>query len=313
MTKKEIYKQVFQILEKNRTEKLLLVEKNRALAMSNEIYAQLDLDERVLNMEIGRLKFEGVDTSSKILELKEIKQKKDEILKSIGLSAYDMIPQFDCKKCNDTGIYQNEVCTCAYQLANNILMKNCGVDLSKVPDFVNYDYKFFEEEKEQDFAKKCIKVLTDYVNNLSSIEVKNIVMCGASGTGKTYLTRCLAKELVSRGYTTLFLSAFDMNNMFLEDHLSSLEQKEHLKSLIDTDCLIIDDLGTEPIRKNVTKEYLLLLLNERITKQKSTIITSNLSPEQVLSKYEERIFSRIFNKRSSLILEFKGKNNRLKK
>lgn len=313
MTKKEIYKQVFQILEKNRTEKLLLAERNRALAMSNEIYAQLDLDERVLNMEIGRLKFEGVDTSSKILELKEIKQKKDEILKSIGLSAYDMIPQFDCKKCNDTGIYQNEVCTCAYQLANNILMKNCGVDLSKVPDFVNYDYKFFEEEKEQDFAKKCIKVLTDYVNNLSSIEVKNIVMCGASGTGKTYLTRCLAKELVSRGYTTLFLSAFDMNNMFLEDHLSSLEQKEHLKSLIDTDCLIIDDLGTEPIRKNVTKEYLLLLLNERITKQKSTIITSNLSPEQVLSKYEERIFSRIFNKRSSLILEFKGKNNRLKK
>ena len=142
-------------------------------------------------------------------------------------------------------------------------MKNCGVDLEKVPDFVNYDYKFFEDEVEQEFAKKCIKVLTDYVNNLNNIEIKNIVMCGASGTGKTYLTRCLAKELVSRGYTTLFLSSFDMNNMFLEDHLSSLEQKEHLKSLIDTDCLIIDDLGTEPIRKNVTKEYLLLLLNER--------------------------------------------------
>ena len=313
MTKKEIYKQVFQILEEKRTEKILFAEKNRALAMNNPQYAQLDLDERVLNMELGRLKFEGVDLTEKAAEMQSIKNQKEAILKSLGLSASDLLPQFDCKKCNDTGIYQNEVCACAYQIANNILMKNCGVDLSKVPDFAEYDYKFFEDESEQEFAKKCIKVLTDYVNNLSSIEIKNIIMCGASGTGKTYLTRCLAKELVSRGYTTLFLSAFDMNNMFLEDHLSSLEQKEHLKSLIETDCLIIDDLGTEPIRKNVTKEYLLLLLNERITKQKSTIITSNLSPEQVLTKYEERIFSRIFNKRSSLILEFKGKNSRLKK
>ena len=119
--------------------------------------------------------------------------------------------------------------------------------------------------------------------------------------------------IVQKGYTTLFISAFDLNNMFLEEHLSTYEQKEHLKNLMETDCLIIDDLGTEPMRKNVTKEYLLLLLNERLTKNKATIITSNLSPEQILNKYEERIFSRIFNKRSSLILEFNGKNNRLKK
>ena len=212
MTKKEIYKQVFQILEQKKNQKLLIAEKNKALALSNEEYTQIDLDQRVLNMEIGRLKFEGADISAKLAEMEQLNNRKAEILKSLGLVADDLLPQFDCKKCNDTGIFENEVCTCAYQLANNILMKNCGVDLEKVPDFVNYDYKFFEDEIEQDFAKKCIKVLIDYVNNLNSIEIKNIVMCGASGTGKTYLTRCLAKELVSRGYTTLFLSAFDMNN-----------------------------------------------------------------------------------------------------
>ena len=138
-------------------------------------------------------------------------------------------------------------------------------------------------------------------------------MCGASGTGKTYLTKCIAKERIERGYTTLFASAFDLNNMFLQEHLAQSNQKEHLQDLVDLDVLIIDDLGTEPMRKNVTKEYLLLLLNERLSKGKSTIITSNLNPEQVLFRYEERIFSRIFNKRTSLILEFKGKNSRLKK
>ena len=143
--------------------------------------------------------------------------------------------------------------------------------------------------------------------------VKNVVMCGASGTGKTYLAKCIAKQLVLRGYTTLFASSFDLNNMFLEEHLSSAEQKGSLQNLIDLDCLIIDDLGTEPMRKNVTKEYLLLLLNERLSKDKATIITTNLSPEQVLLRYDERIFSRIFNKRNTLILQFNGKNNRLKK
>ena len=313
MTKKEIYKQVFQMLEKKRNEKIYIAEQNRFFAMKNEDFAKLDFDERILNMEIGKLKFEGADISQKLAELENLKFKKTQILKQIELSDADLLPKFDCNKCADTGVYQNSICSCASQIANNIIMQNCGVDLSQVPDFVDYDFKFFDDEKEQDFAKKCVKILTDYVNNLGKIEVKNIVMCGASGTGKTYLTRCLAKELVAKGYTTLFISAFDLNNMFLEEHLSNNDQKEHLKDLIDTDCLIIDDLGTEPTRKNVTKEYLLLLLNERLSKNKSTIITSNLSPEQILTKYEERIFSRIFNKRSSLILEFKGKNNRLKK
>ena len=313
MTKKEIYKQVFQMLEQKRNNEIFVAEKNKSIALSNSEYFNLDFKEKILNMEIGKLKFEGEDYSQKEDELQRIKEEQQEVLKSLNLLGKDLEPQFDCQKCKDTGIFENSICSCAAQMANNIVMQGCGVDLSKVPTLRDYDYKFFDDEKEQSFAKKCVKILTDYVNNLNSLEMKNVVMCGASGTGKTYLTRCIAKEFVQKGYTTLFISAFDLNNMFLEEHLSTYEQKEHLKNLMETDCLIIDDLGTEPMRKNVTKEYLLLLLNERLTKNKATIITSNLSPEQILNKYEERIFSRIFNKRSSLILEFNGKNNRLKK
>ena len=313
MTKKEIYNKSFEIVEQKHNEAVKIAESNRQLVMQNKNYADLDFAERALNMEIGKLKFEGQDITKQLKQLDNLKQSKQEILKNLGLTEQDLLPNFECKKCNDTGVYSNEICSCLSQIANNYIMKNCGVDLSKVPDFADYDFKFFDDENERKFAEKCVKTLTDFVNNLNVIEVKNIVMCGASGTGKTYLTRCLAKELVKRDYTTLFLSAFDLNNMFLEEHLASSNQKDHLKDLIDVDCLVIDDLGTEPIRKNVTKEYLLLLLNERLTKNKSTIITSNLSPEQLLFKYEERIFSRIFNKRSSLILQFIGKNNRLKK
>ena len=313
MTKKEIYKQVFDILAQKRNEKIYRAEQNRLIAESNQEYINCVQRERILNLEIGKLKFENKDISKKQKELNEVLNKKESILNAMGLTKDDIQPQYDCKKCLDTGIFENGICSCANQIANNILMKKCGVDLSKVPSFEEYDYKFFDSEDERTFAQKCVKTLDEYVNKFEKIEIRNIVMCGASGTGKTYLTKCIAKEMISRGHTTLFASAFDLNNLFLEEHLSQSDQKDHLQDLIDLDVLIIDDIGTEPMRRNVTKEYLLLLLNERLAKGKATIITSNLNPEQMLAKYEERIFSRMFNKRTSLVLEFKGKNNRLKK
>ena len=191
-------------------------------------------------------------------------------------------------------------------------MKLSNVKLDEIPYLKDYDYKFFAEKDEQNFAEKCVKTLTDYVQNFDNLKLKNIVMCGGSGTGKTYLTKCIAKELISKNKSTYFTSSFDLNNLFLRDHLNQNGEKQ-LNDLIDLDVLIIDDLGTEPIRKNVTKEYLLVLLNERLAKGKSTIITTNLSPSDINDLYAERIFSRIFDKRSTLVLQFQGKNNRLKK
>lgn len=313
MTKKEILTQVFDILAHSRASANAIAEQNKQTALRYPEYANLVAKQHLLNMELGKAKFNGQDASKIKEQLQSIIAKQQKALKKIGLLPADLIPNYSCKKCGDTGIYQNQICQCASQLANNLLMQKCGIKLADVPDFADYDYKFFDDPTERQFAEKCVKTLTDYVNNLKNIMVKNVVMCGASGTGKTYLAKCIAKQLVLRGYTTLFASSFDLNNMFLEEHLSSAEQKGSLQNLIDLDCLIIDDLGTEPMRKNITKEYLLLLLNERLSKDKATIITTNLSPEQVLLRYDERIFSRIFNKRNTLILQFNGKNNRLKK
>lgn len=311
MTKKEIMQEIFAELNTKRNNAIYLAEQNENKAKQNAEYRELDAKERKLNMQIGLLQFEKKPYLSEQSELVAIKEQKQKVLKAIGLEPIDLKPKFECEKCEDTGISGNSICSCTNQMFYDKLMLSANVNLKEIPYLTKYDYKFFAEKDEQVFAEKCVKVLTEFVNNFETAKFKNIVMCGGSGTGKTYLTKCIAKELIKQKKSTYFASSFDLNNLFLNDHLNQNGEKQ-LGDLIDLDVLIVDDLGTEPIRKNVTKEYLLVLLNERLSKDKSTIITTNLSPENVLERYDERIFSRIFDKRSTLVLQFAGKNNRLK-
>ena len=83
-----------------------------------------------------------------------------------------------------------------------------------------------------------------------------------------------------------------------------------LDSLLDPDLLIIDDLGTEPVLRNVTKEYLLAVIQERMLKHKATLISTNLSPEQIFDRYGERLFSRITHKGKSLLINIEGNDLR---
>ena len=62
--------------------------------------------------------------------------------------------------------------------------------------------------------------------------------------------------------------------------------------IFQCDLLIIDDLGTEMTNTFVTSQ-LFFVLNERILRRKSTLISTNLSLETFAETYSERIFSRI--------------------
>ena len=105
-----------------------------------------------------------------------------------------------------------------------------------------------------------------------------------------------------------------MNNDFLQYCRASIEEKnEVLAPYLESDVLLLDDLGTEPLLNNITLDYLYLILNERILNNKSIIINSNLTLEELLDRYGERIFSRIVNKKTGLAIKFLGEDLRLKK
>jgi len=138
---------------------------------------------------------------------------------------------------------------------------------------------------------------------------KNLVLVGAVGTGKTYAAQTVASKLLDRTFSVIFVTAFTLVQRF-KDYIFNFENAA-LNNLLTCDLLVIDDLGTEPKIKNISDEYLLNVINERQAQGKPFIITTNLSLEDILERYDERLTSRILSKTSSVVIEMKGKDLRL--
>ena len=184
----------------------------------------------------------------------------------------------------------------------------------------NFAKKLKEIREKKDLSKGQLSSLADcdisYIGKIERCEKYpnvskiNINIMGASGSGKTFLMECMANELVSSGQVVTFKTAFEINELARLYHMG---KSYEFSDILKTDILFIDDLGTEPIIKNVTKEYLYNLINVRQMNNLPTIISTNLSEDDILSRYDERIFSRLANKNLSINLLLTSQDKRINK
>lgn len=206
-----------------------------------------------------------------------------------------MEPIYECSKCNDTGAVGHKLCDCLKSELNKRLSEQ------------NKQYKFatFDE-----CSPTISPTLTRIYNTARlwcakypNTNILNIIMSGGTGTGKTFLLECMSSELIARGFNVMFTTAFALNEECRKYHFS-LPSK--VNEFMDCDVLVIDDLGCEPILKNITIEYLFNIINLRQKRYKPTLISTNLTVEGILNRYDERIFSRLSNKLIALNIEFNG-------
>jgi DNA replication protein DnaC len=314
MNQKQLLAQLHRtyLLKKKRAE--LFCEKQIVALRENKDYFALEIKERNLVLDISKKHFLKKDATKLEELLSQVKKQKEDLLKKCNINPSELTPTYECNLCNDTGRLKNgSYCTCFKQAYNNLKMEASNIHFDNLPNLCDYNLTVFDK-KTQEEMKKIVSLCEKLFRNYSTTKINTILFSGATGVGKTYFSKILAKEGVSRGLVSYYITAFQLNNAMLKYHTTFDEQKQHLlTSILESDILIIDDLGTEPILKNVTIEYLLLILNERNVNGKKTILNTNLAPNHILDRYGERIFSRLLNKQTGLLLKIDGEDLRLKK
>lgn len=214
-------------------------------------------------------------------------------------------PPCRCKLCNDTGIINGKYCKCVIKRVIN----------SESENLVLPQTDFTEAQKTAPKAiSKVYGAARKYIDEYQSGAKPFFIIAGSSGTGKTVLASAIATELMKNGASAVTVSAFDFVKRAKDYHTQfAIDNYNDLFTpMLDCDVLIIDDLGTETMLKNITREYLYTVINERWLRKKHTVVTTNLKPEALIDRYGEAIFSRLCDKSVSNSFMVIAQNARIK-
>ena len=265
-------------------------------------------------------------------EIDKLKNKKEKFLKEQKIEINLFKPKYECIDCNDTGYIQDDnnksvMCHCLKQKLLNLSYNKSNLSDIKNKNFENFNINLFSDEVNVkkykiktsprqnviNIKNKCMK----FIENFDNLEEKNLFFCGNTGLGKTYMSNAIANEILKKGKTVLYQTAPVLLETVIDGKFNKYKNQnadEFYKNVLTVDLLIIDDLGTENINSMTVNELFTILntrilnLNNRPTK---TIISTNLSIEQIFKIYEERIGSRIAGYYN--IFQFVGEDLRLKR
>lgn len=229
----------------------------------------------------------------------QVQSKKRALLVSAGFSADYLDPIYACPACKDTGYietedFQKQKCSCLRAMEISLLYRQSNIqDVISQENFSTLSYDYYQGEDLERF-QGAVKICKDFVQNFEH-DYHNLFFYGTVGTGKSFLSGCVAHELLNSGHSVIYFSSIGLFEL-LARYTFDTKDKGELHSLYEdiynSDLIIIDDLGTEMTNNFVTSQ-LFSCLNERNIRKKATIISTNLSLEELRDRYSDRIFSRI--------------------
>ena len=302
-------------LKKEYAQKRELAERNCENKI-NEFY----LDNPKLSNVIDSINKTSINLSKSILsgnkkqisylqkQLDDLKSEKANILNKLNISNSFFEPEYECKKCNDTGYLIDDssiMCSCLKQKLINLQYNKSNIYnvdkdcfdtfddnlLSDKPDEKKYNSTISPKENIQNIKKIAI----NFIENFNNPNEKNLLFTGNTGLGKTFLSNCIANEILKQGKTVLYQTAPIMLDEII-DYRFGKKDGFIYDNILNADLLIIDDLGTENLNGLKFTE-LFNVINTRLLNQNNhitkTIISTNLSLNNIFQNYDERIFSRL--------------------
>lgn len=257
-----------------------------------------ELNRQVSSLALSRVRHilsDEAGSEPEDISFTEFGKQRESLLLQAGFDANYLTPVYHCPDCRDTGYIGFEKCHCFKQKIITLLYEQSNIkELLKEHNFSHLSRDFYEGE---DLARfdNAVHTCKEYIHCFSHESGRNLFFYGTVGTGKSFLSGCIAKELMDTGHSVIYFSAGELFER-ISRHSFDFQQKEELQELHDDlyscDLLIIDDLGTE-VTTALSSSRFFSCLNERLLRKKSIIISTNLSLQELRDRYSDRIFSRI--------------------
>lgn len=290
------YHQIMKVYENRRfLSHYALEEKIKEIEKQVPQYSPLCHQISSLSVACAKQALQGDDLalSSMKEELSLLRRKKEEVLAKAGYGSEDLQPSYICSDCKDTGYIDSQKCHCFSQQIIDLLYEQSNIkDYLKENNFSALSLSYYEGEDLLRF-QNAVKTCKDFIHDFNS-DYHNLFFYGTVGTGKSFLSGCIAKELLDSGHCVIYFSAAALFERLAQSSFSyNKEDEDTLQDdLYSCDLLIIDDLGTE-MWTHFSSSQFFSCLNERILRKKSVIISTNLSLQELRDRYSDRIFSRI--------------------
>lgn len=278
--------------------------KKRKEEIQNVYPEILDLDNEIqkLSLKLSLSILQSKNAESTLNEFRErimeLRFQKCELLVSKGYDQEYLNLHYRCNSCKDTGFIGINKCSCYKDKLIKLYYKNSDLDDTlREKNFKYFDINLFSSHKLGDDKYSPRKnmentleyMLDDYIPRFKDHDT-NLLFFGNPGSGKTYLSYCIAKELLDYGFLVVYKTSDELINNLKDIRFNSNTKLEKL--LLDCDLLIIDDLGAEQKSDFVITE-LFNLLNRKLLKKKKMLVSTNLSLQDITKIYSERICSRL--------------------
>ena len=226
-----------------------------------------------------------------------------------------------CPLCGDRGYVGTKPCSCLMKLYKEEQRK----ELSRLLDlqgerFDAFQLRYYDDVFDpttgvnprrhmESVRQICRKFAENFTPGSGSL-----FLTGAPGLGKTFLSACIASTVAEKGCSVVYDTAVNIVSYFEEARFNRRGEQEEaeadVKRCLHCDLLILDDLGTE-MNTSFSVSAIYEVLNTRLREGRSTVVSSNLSLEEISRRYTPQIASRLAGNFDEL--KFCGKDIRLQK
>ncbi len=294
-----------------------------------EVYARVpelrQLDGRIAAL-VGQAAVQALSGKGPAEELRreslELQARRAEMLVEGGWPMDYLDGAWDCPKCRDTGYVQGEMCSCLRKLYEKAQTRDLSALLKLGSEsFGTFDLGLYDDRPDpasgvapRDQMETVFGVCYDYALHFGKARM-DLLFRGGTGLGKTFLSACIAREVAQQGYSVVYETAVDAVKAmetahFRREGTDVPRADEQVRRMKGCDLLILDDLGTEMVT-DFTRSALYDLVNGRLSAQRRTVISTNLTAAQMAKLYTPQLMSRLEGEYQTLT--FVGSDIRLLK